>query len=396
MKPKVVFLIDTLQTGGAERSLLEIAKCFKKYDPVFVQLFDKRHDLKPEFDAAGITVIDLNLKDTFQYRKMARQAYAILNDLHPVLIHSTLFKSDMVSRALADLWQVPLINSLVNNSYSRQRYHAEPFSVKIKLWLLQQWDAITAKRVTLFLSNSESIRMTNARALKLHPDRIKVIYRGRSVKPFTQVTNHHMEVLRNELNLINKKIFLNVSRLIERKGQLDLIRAFAQVCNQRNDCILLIAGEGPFRERLEHEVRVLSLKDQVRFIGNRNDVPLLLKASDYFVFPSHYEGLPGALIEAMFARVPILASSIPENRECLNENMALFHEVGNINELASQMMKLMEDSHRKERTDQAFDFALIHFEISKVAEQYEALYDTLVRGVTTRADASKLFSCNSE
>lgn len=378
MNRSVLYIIDTLQTGGAEKSLLEITRNFKKYKPVFVLLFNKKSDLKTEFDQTGIQVIDLNLTGTFHFKKLAREASSVLVELHPVLVHSTLFKSDMVSRELVKYIPVPLINSLVNNSYSKQRYQSEPLSIKIKLWLLQQWDAFTARKVTMFLSNSEAIKGTNARALRLPLDKIRVIYRGRSLEPFEEITEQHIEVFRKDGNLTEKKVFLNVSRLIDRKGQLELIRAFGLLCQQRKDCVLLIAGEGPFRKALEEEVSVLSLEDNIKLLGNRNDVPLLLKSADYFVFPSHYEGLPGALIEAMFARLPIIASSIPENKECVDESMALFYEAGNVKELTSKMLMALDDKQWKERTDSTFGYAMEHFEISKVAAQYEALYDELL------------------
>ena len=130
MSITVLFIIDTLQTGGAERSLLEITRHFKKYRPVFLQLFDKNNELKQEFDEAGITVIDLKLKDSLGFHKLAIEVAKKLSNLNPALIHSTLFKSDMVSRELVKHISVPLINSLVNNSYSRKRYQSEPLSIK--------------------------------------------------------------------------------------------------------------------------------------------------------------------------------------------------------------------------------------------------------------------------
>jgi len=365
LKPSVVYLLDTLQTGGAEKSLLAITKQFVDYNPIFVILFKSSEELKPEFEKAGLMVINLALPPSYKFKRISRIVAAQIASIKPLLIHSTLFRSDMVSRRLAKQMRLPLINSLVNNSYSKQRYQSEPLSIKIKLWLLQQWDAFTANDVTLFLSNSETIRGTNARALRLQPDKIRVIYRGRSVKPTEEITRQQIDALRSELNLTNKKVFLNVSRLIDRKGQLDLIKAFGRVCNQRTDCIL-------------QEIRMHSLDNQVLLLGNRMDIPLLLKSSDYFVFPTYYEGLPGTLIEAMFAKIPIVASDIPENRECVDSGMALFHSINDVDSLFKQMLTALEDEQWPERTQNAFDYAMRQFEISKIAEQYEALYDELI------------------
>jgi glycosyltransferase involved in cell wall biosynthesis len=367
-----------LQTGGAEKSLLEITRHFKRYNPVFVQLFDKSSMLKSEFDAAGIPVINVGLQQSYRFDQIAQTVWPHVQPLNPVIIHSTLFFSDMVSRKLPLQRSIPVINSFVNNSYSKQRYSVEPISIKIKLWLLQQWDAWSAKKVTAFISNSESIKQTNAHALGIPLSKIRVIYRGRSVEPFSKITEHQIQTLRHKLDAHDKKVFINVSRIIDRKGQLELVQAFHQVIQQEQACVLWIAGEGPYRKVLEAEITKLGLQAKVRLLGNRQDIPLLLKVADYFVFPSRYEGLPGALIEAMLAKIPIIASNIPENRECVNEAMALLHEAKNREGLAEQMMQAWKDENWPERTQKAFDYAMEHFEISKIAEQYEAFYDEVL------------------
>ena len=60
------------------------------------------------------------------------------------------------------------------------------------------------------------------------------------------------------------------------------------------DSKLLLVGEGPLRKELETKIIKLNLKDKVKLLGQRNDVPELLADSNYFIFPSYYEGLPGA------------------------------------------------------------------------------------------------------
>lgn len=378
MTQRVLFIIDTLQTGGAERSLLQIISRFKRYQPVVVLLFNKRHDLKADYIEAGIEVIELNLPDTLAFWRLAKQVSEKLSDLTPVLIHATLFKSDMTSRYLARRMQVPLVNSFVNNSYSSQRYRSEPWSIKIKLWLLQQWDALTARRVTLFLSNSETIRKTNAKALRIPVEKTKVIYRGRSVFPFDAISEEQRTAFRTSMKVVDKKVFINVSRLIDRKGQLDLVRSFAKVVEKYPNARLWLVGEGPLRLMLETEIERCGMKDYIVLLGNRPDIPLLLKSADYFVFPSHYEGLPGALIEAMMARIPVIASDILENRECVDDRMALFHPVGNHDELAKSMIIALHRTDWETKTRVAYTYAMTHFEISKVAAQYESIYDELL------------------
>lgn len=138
-----------------------------------------------------------------------------------------------------------------------------------------------------------------------------------------------------------------------------------------------MAGEGSYRPVLEQEIKNLNLEHAVKLLGNRSDVPVLLKLTDYFIFPSHYEGLPGALIEAMFSKTPILASSIPENLECVNEETTLLFPAGNVEAMTGQMINALQTKDWEVRTEKAY--ALQHFEISSIAAQYEAEYDLLLK-----------------
>ena len=112
-------------------------------------------------------------------------------------------------------------------------------------------------------------------------------------------------------------------------------------------------------------------------LGQRNDVPELLSKSSYFIFPSYYEGLPGALVEAMFSKTPIIASKIPENLECVNKETSLIFEPGNIQDLVSKMDKA-KSIDWDEKLELAYSKALNDFSINKIVEEYELTYDQLL------------------
>lgn len=374
---KIIFLIDTLQTGGAEKSLLDITSRFKKYKPVFIQLFEG-DELKPLFEAQEVQVLSMNLSPSYKFQAIAKHILPYVEQIQPVLLHSTLFRSDMVSRELKKMTGLPLINSFVNNSYSRSRYKKMSFLMKSKLFGVQQWDKLTARNVDLFISNSKAIKASNTAALGIHKKKVKIIYRGRDSSVFREVNNDAVKKLGDQFGTHGKTIFLNVSRLLQRKGQLDLVRAFKNVVEKHSDVLLLLAGEGSYRHTVEQEISRLELQNHVTLLGNRGDIPDLLHFADYFVFPSHYEGLPGALIEAMFAGIPIIASSIPENMECVNEKMASLFDPGDTAELANKLCEALQDNDWKDRISLARRFAMENFEINSIANQYEETYAQLL------------------
>jgi len=92
------------------------------------------------------------------------------------------------------------------------------------------------------------------------------------------------------------------------------------------------------------------------------------------ILPSLIEGLPGVILEAMIAGVPIICSDIPENKECLKEGMCLFHEVGNQTDLLAKMREAVALDDWDIRTQRTYDYAVAHIKIGMIVRQYEETY----------------------
>lgn len=375
---KVLFLIDTLETGGAEKSLVAIASHFKEIIPVFIYVYPG-DSLKKILDENNIEVHGLNIKDGYNFKDAVAALLPMVEKIKPDIIHTTLFKADIIGRKIKRFYSVPLVNSLVNNSYIKQRYKNLNKISRLKLFFVQQYDMYTSKNVDLFISNSKAIKDTNAKALNIPDSKIMVIHRGRELRDFTEIDTGSLEKLRDEFHLHNKTILLNVSRLLDRKGQLDLLKSFQRVIKKNPHCILLIAGEGDYRGVLENYILKNNLTAYIKLIGNRNDIPLLLSAANLFVFPSWYEGLPGALIEAMMSNTPIIASNIPENLECVDESCAVIFEKGNVESLFDSInFALANEKGLKKKSEKAMEIAIEKFSISKISQEYENAYRKLL------------------
>lgn len=370
---KVLYLIDSLEGYGAEKSLVQIAQNLKKAIPVFVHLY-RGETLKPVLENNGIRVYSLNINAVHGYRKALELLEPIIADENPDIIHSTLFRADMVARKLKEKYpNIPLVGSFVSNSYGKKRYrNLSPLS-RIKLFITQWRDRKTVHKVDYFICNSEAIKETNTRALKVPREKVKVIYRGRCLKDFN-IPEETAVKLKQRLNLREGKIFLNVGRFNKGKGQLDLLKAFKLLVKSYPDVNLLIAGEGGLRNKLEQLTKDLGLQDNVHLLGYREDIPELLAISDFFVFPSYFEGLPGALIEAIISKKPSIVSSIPENRECFNKDGALFFEPGNIRDLSCAMKEALSLQDWEEKTAASLEHAKERFDIRIVSREYDKFY----------------------
>lgn len=378
-KIKVLYLIDTLAVGGAEKSLVDMAINNPSVDSVFITIY-KGESLVPLLKQNNIEVHQLNNSFRYEFNTVVTQLLPLIDALNPDIIHSTLFRSDIIARKVKQYRNIPLISSFVNNTYLNERYRTLSILGKVKLYGCQLMDKWSAKNVDLFISNSATIMETNCRALGIKKEKVKVIYRGRSSKKLDSISDQEAFALRLKLNVnSDTKILLNVSRLLDRKGQLDLLKSYAEVVKKHPDTMLLFAGEGAFRTTLEKAIDDLQLKEKVVLLGNVDYIPLLLKMADVFIFPSHYEGLPGALLEAMFVQKIIICSDIGENKECVSETEAIFFKTHDIEDLTINISMVLNNLKEYEpMAIKAKKVAISKFELATIISQYNRAYQNLL------------------
>ena len=174
-------------------------------------------------------------------------------------------------------------------------------------------------------------------------------------------------------------VFITVGELILRKNQELLIRAFsnANVTNAQ----LLICGSGKEKEHLEQRMHELKIADKVHLLGFRRDIYELLKCSDAFVFPSKQEGLPVALMEAMAAGLPCIASRIRGNVDLLEESRYLFEPADE-----STLCQLLKDAANGVQIEQECAQnreMLKRYDIKDVSKEMQSIYSAVIEGTTT-------------
>lgn len=135
----------------------------------------------------------------------------------------------------------------------------------------------------------------------------KIIKNGRNLKEFS----YHAEVRdrkREELKLADKFVVLHVGRFEIQKNHKKIIDIFEKVLDRRQDAILLLVGKGPLEESIKEYVSNKKLNEAVHFLGVRTDISEIMQASDIFVLPSFWEGLPLTGIEAQATGLPCFVS----------------------------------------------------------------------------------------
>ena len=369
---KVLYLIDTLEGYGAEKSLVEIARGFKEVTPVFVHIY-QGDMLKPQLEKAGIKVYSLDLNQKYAFNKALEKLIPIYHKERPDMVHATLFRSEIIARKLKQkIPSICLVGSFVSNAYSPERLKKKNTIDKLKLNYFFRLDRQTVKYVDYFISNSETIKRLTGEHLNIPSEKIQVIYRGRDSEKFKPLKNEeHLPFVQNN----NKIVLLNVSRLIPLKGQLDLLKALPEVVRKFPKATLIFAGHGPYRGELEKEIKKSGLQKNADFLGRIDNINGLLNEAEIFLYPSYSEGLPGALIEAMMTERIIICSNIPENLECVDEDSALIYKTGNIAELTNQIIKVLENPEKYKKLGRiARQQAQRKFELAEIVTAYEKFY----------------------
>ncbi len=191
--------------------------------------------------------------------------------------------------------------------------------------------------------------------------------------------------VRQELNLSDEdKVFLSVGELIPRKNHIEVFEALHLLDEQgvlnQNHIKYLIAGRGRCEDELKAKISELKLEKYVQMIGFRRDIADVFAASDIYVFPSHQEGLPVALMEAMSVGMPCLVSKIRGNTDLIEEGKGgFFFNSKDATTLVTEIARILDESedalHRMGeiniKTMESFDKATVNEQMKQI---YMSLY----------------------
>ncbi|SRR6266568_2494576 len=168
-------------------------------------------------------------------------------------------------------------------------------------------------------------------------------------------------------------------RLVDIKGFLFLIRAFALLHSEFPVLQLEFAGTGPDQESLEREVARLGLTGCVRFLGWQRNLGPVFRSWDIFAMPSLTEGLPMAALEAMAEGLPIIASNVGGLPELVETGLTGYLvPPSNVEALAESLRHLILDPKRRQAMGAAGqNRARKHFSVDRMIAQFASIYDSL-------------------
>ena len=366
---RLVYVVNSLGAGGAERYLLELARdMVRRGHLVWVLALKKAikggaKDLEADFLGAGTRV--MYLKSTgFSDLGMWFGLAFLLRRLRPDILHSHLPRSD-VAAALVK-WVVPgmVWISTIHDAYVKSSYSGH--------WIVpifrQLW-----RRADHFIAVSKHTRDWGLANLGFPQQNVTVIYHGISMGILPEASSRP----RGGPPQIGC-----LARFEKRKGQDTLIRAMVDVRKVLPDARLQLAGSDPngFSAGLKELARSLSVEDGVDFLGFCATPLEFLRDLDVFVFASTAEGFGIVLLEAMAMKRPVVSSNIyPINHIIQDGESGLLVDPDDPRAFAAAIIALLEDSSRRYvMGEAAHDRCINEFSIEKMLNKTHELYLSLL------------------
>jgi L-malate glycosyltransferase len=239
--------------------------------------------------------------------------------------------------------------------------------------LLQARDRVVAvgQAVRQALINNEGIAAA----------RIEVVYNGVEIERDGDAPANSLSV-RHELGFAEDDfLILQVARLDYLKDHATAVRLMNRVTAQLPGARLLLVGDGPEQAAIQQLVQSLGLGKHVRFLGLRTDVARLLRSADLFLLTSISEGIPLTIIEAMLARLPVVATQVGGVPEIvIDGETGLLGPAGDDSTLASHVIKLADNHHvRLQMGQQGRQHATARFSERRMHEHYLKLYSEMLQ-----------------
>jgi glycosyltransferase involved in cell wall biosynthesis len=296
----IALVITDLDVGGAERALVSLATRLDRARwRASVHCLGVPGQLNATLKEHGVPVTCLGANRRRPIQAVASLARS-LRRVQPQIIQSFMFHANIASRLAAPLAGSPWVLGGLRVAERQKRWHLIV-------------DRLTAPLACGSVCVSHGVLAFSRVQARIDPARLTVIPNGVDPGLFDSAT----AVPRAAIGIPeDAHLALCVGRLDPQKGLPDLLAAANRVVATNPRWHLALAGDGPSRDWLTHEIAANNrLRDHVHWLGQRDDVPGLLKSADVLVSSSLWEGMPNAVLEAMAARRPVIGTAVEGTAE---------------------------------------------------------------------------------
>lgn len=376
---RVFYVIGSLEVGGAERHVAQIAVRLKKrgWEPeVFVLTPGgplTRLLSEAEVPIHGVTLPTWVSRFFKSKRLQARVGLMVTSVVliytmwfrRPAVVHFFLPAAYVVGGLASLFTRVParIMSRRSLNDYQT----AHPFFAKIERYL--------HPRMTLVCGNSRAV-VDELVYEGISEQRLRLIYNGIDLAPYDHSLD--LDAIRAELEVPDDAlVFVVVANLIPYKGHADLIKALAKIKDELPEpwLVLCIGRDDGIGADLQQQASTLGIDSNIRFLGSRSDVPTFLRLADVGVLCSHEEGFSNAVLEGMAAGLPMVVTDVGGNAEAVLDGVTGYVVPAQSPErLACALLNVALDDDRALMGDKGRERVREKFSMDACIDAYESLY----------------------
>lgn len=384
----VMQIVSNLDIGGAQEVVRTLAENLEKVGCQSVVVTFKDGPLRENIERLGIpveilpqrqhgiTALPQFIRDMLRTR---RALFELVKKYNVDVIQTHLLRSlDFLVLSLRLQSKVQIFWTFHNARFDLREEHLakHKWLFKPKRWGYHVLYSVCTRGVNRLIAVSEEVKTSIMKTLPSIPQK-KIIAIPNSVDVQRYSKYRERTILRRNLGLAERhQVAAVVATFKEQKGHRYLLDALPEVLKNFPNLVVLFIGDGELKAALQNRTLELGLKNNVLFLGNRQDVPTLLAASDLFILPSLWEGLPMALIEAMASGLPVIATQVSGTSQVMiHGETGLLVKPGNSSELAHAIKELLSNtSLSMQMGDAARQRVEIHFGAQKQAQAHFDLF----------------------
>ena len=301
----VMHIIEDLENGGAERVLVTLVSGLdpQRFRPV-VCCLTKKGRMAAELEGRGIPVVTMNKRPKLDLAMLLRLRQ-MMRAQKIAIVHTHVFTANLWGRLAAILARVPVLITHEHSTFTVEN--------RYRRWI----ESGLMRRTHKMIAVSENLRRRFVSEGRFAPDAVMTIHNGVRLQS-SPLSEARREQLRQELGLEKfDHVIGTVGRFEPRKNYPLLIEAMPMILQQHPSAALLMIGAGPEEEKLRQQVRDAGITEQVVFTGYRSDITDLLGVMSTFCLSSTTEGISMAILEALLAGVPVVATQVGGNPEII-------------------------------------------------------------------------------
>ena len=295
-QPKVLQVVWSLEVGGMERVVIHLARGLpdQGFAAELVTLAGADSPMGQSLD--GLVHWELSKRPGLDLG-LARSLASLVRRTGAALLHAHNTLSLLYAVLASLMTRTPVVGTLHGANFEGPPRHRQ-----LRRWLSRRCASVTCvSRDALEAARDQD---------RIDPRRLRLVYNGIDTDQVKAALGQR-EAARAELGLEpDAGVIISVGRLSHEKDYATLLAALTEPAWGQRPPVLLLVGDGPERGALEARAQELGLGERARFLGERDDVPRLLAASDAFTLSSLSEGVSMALLEAMAAGLPVAATRV--------------------------------------------------------------------------------------